>query len=97
MNSFIFLRNKPLWLLLLVSKTKIIYLTSCCIFVVVKKEDKKNRFLASQVRRLLEHIKSGTSLENNKVLNAWSVFFEPISGTAGRKEGSCKCYKTVKR
>ena len=68
----------------------------CC-----SKEDKKNycgkRFQPVRNGDYYNLSSQQTSLEKNKVLNVWSIYFTPILGIDGRRKVICRCNKTVKR
>ena len=107
MNSFIFLRIKSRWLLLFAtnskkpfrSKIKIIYVNNS--LHVCVREDKKNYsgecFQPVRYRDYENLSNQKTPLEYNKVLNAYSIYFTPISELAGRRKVACSCNETVKR
>ena len=69
--------------------------------VVVMKEDKKNyrgeRLQPVKYRDYHNLSNQQTPLENNKVLNAWSIFFRFVSGIAGNSKVTCRCNEPVKR
>ena len=64
-------------------------------------EDKKNYsgecFQPFRYRNYENLSNQKTPLEYNKVLNAYSIYFTPISKLAGRRKVVCSCNETVRR
>ena len=64
-------------------------------------EDKKNYsgkcFQPVRYRDYENLSNQKTPLEYNKVINAYSIYFTPISELAGRRKVACSCNETVKR
>ena len=64
-------------------------------------EDKKNccgKCLQPVRYRDCENLSNQkTPLEYNKVLNAYSIYFTPISKLVGRRKAACSCNEIVRR
>ena len=65
------------------------------------KEDKNNylskRFQLVRYEDYWNFSNQQTSLEYDKVFNAWSIYFTFLSANAGMRNVTCRCNETVKR